>query len=159
MTTTPTADICDERGDDAVVCTVPLRHYGARPAFAGRAVTVRCYEDNALLRAQLEQPGEGRVLVVDGGGSFGTALIGGNVAALAAVNGWAGLIINGAVRDVAELRDTDLGILALGSTPRRPGKGGAGAAGEPVTFGGATFAPGALVAADEDGVIVLPETP
>ena len=68
MTTTPTADICDERGDDAVVCTVPLRHYGARPAFAGRAVTVRCYEDNALLRAQLEQPGEGRVLVVDGGG-------------------------------------------------------------------------------------------
>jgi regulator of ribonuclease activity A len=159
MTTTSTADICDERGDAAVVCAAPLRHYGARREFSGRVATVRCHEDNVLLRAQLEQPGLGRVLVVDGGGSFGTALIGGNVAGLGAANGWAGVVIFGAVRDVAELRETALGILALGSTPRRPGKAGAGSTGEPVTFGGATFAPGDLVVADEDGVIVLPEAP
>src|SRR3984957_9398222 len=154
-TTTSTADICDERGDAAVVCAAALRHYGARREFSGRVATVRCQEDNVLLRGQLEQPGDGRVLVVDGGGSFGTALMGDNVAGLGAANGWAGVIIHGAVRDVARLRETDLGILALGSTPRRPGKAGGGTVGGPVTFGGATFAPGDLVVADEDGVIVL----
>jgi regulator of ribonuclease activity A len=120
-------------------------------------VTVRCHEDNVILRGRLEEPGDGRVLVVDGGGSFGTALMGGNVAALGAASGWAGIVIYGAVRDVAELREAGLGILALGSVPRRPGKAGTGISGEPVTFGGVTFAAGDLVIADEDGLVVLPE--
>ncbi len=165
-----TADICDEFGTAAAVCASPLRHFGARRRFSGRVATVRCFEDNALVRAVLGDAGDGRVLVVDGGGSQdvsgvrgsspasqqSTALMGDNIAALAAGSGWSGVIINGAVRDVAQLRETDLGILALGPTPRRSGKTGAGAAGEPVTFGGVTFAPGDLVYADEDGVVVLP---
>ena len=93
---------------------------------------------------------------MDGGGSLRTALMGDNIADLAVVNGWSGVIINGAVRDVAQLRVADLGILALASNPRRSGKTGAGAAGEPVTFGGVTFGPGDTVYADEDGVVLLP---
>lgn len=151
-----TADICDSQGGAAVVCAVRLRHYGARRRFSGPAATVRCHEDNVLLRGLLEQPGEGRVLVIDGGGSLGTALMGDNVADLGVANGWSGVIINnGAVRDAARLRETSLGILALGPCPRRSGKAGTGTTGEPVTFGGATFAPGDLVFADEDGLVVL----
>ena len=95
------------------------------------------------------------MLVVDGGGSLGTALMGDNVADLAVANGWSGIVINGAVRDVAELRETDLGILALGANPRRSGKDGTGTIQEPVTFGGVTFVPGSLVIADEDGLVVM----
>jgi regulator of ribonuclease activity A len=151
-----TADICDESGTAAAVCASPLRHYGVLLRFSGRVATVRCFEDNALVRATLSEAGGGRVLVVDGGGSLRTALMGDNIANLAVVNGWSGVIINGAVRDVAQLREADLGILALGSNPRRSGKTGAGAAGEPVTFGGVTFGPGDTVYADEDGVVLLP---
>jgi regulator of ribonuclease activity A len=118
--------------------------------------TVRCLEDNVLVRAALSEPGRGRILVVDGEGSVRTALMGDEIAGLAAANGWSGVIINGAVRDVARLRDIALGILARGSNPKRSAKTGAGTAGEPVTFGGATFRPGDVVHADEDGVVVLP---
>jgi regulator of ribonuclease activity A len=151
-----TADICDESGATAAVCASPLRHYGLLRRFSGQVATVRCFEDNALVRAALSEAGGGRVLVVEGGGSLGTALMGDNIANLAVVNGWSGVIINGAVRDVAQLREADLGILALGSNPRRSGKTGAGAAAEPVTFGGVTFTPGDTVYADEDGVVLLP---
>jgi regulator of ribonuclease activity A len=153
--TTSTADLCDSRGDTAGVCALPLRHYGGRRRFSGPASTVRCREDNVLLRQTLEQPGGGRVLVVDGGGSLGTALMGDNVADLGVANGWAGVVINGAVRDVAQLRETGLGILALGANPRRSGKDGTGTIQEPVTFGGVTFVPGSLVIADEDGLVVI----
>jgi regulator of ribonuclease activity A len=152
---TSTADICDSRGDTAAVCALQLRHYGARRRFSGPAATVRCREDNVLLCQTLEQPGGGRVLVVDGGGSLGTALMGDNIADLGVANGWSGIIINGAVRDVAQLRQTDLGILALGVNPRRSGKDGTGTKQQPVTFGGVTFVPGSLVIADEDGVVVM----
>ena len=154
--TDATADICDEFGAAAAVCATRLRHYGSRRRFSGRVATVRCFEDNTLVRAALGEAGPGRVLVVDGDGSLGTALMGDNIADLAVASGWSGVIINGAVRDVAQLRAADLGILALGSNPRRSGKTGAGAAGEPVTFGGVTFNAGDLVCADEDGVVVLP---
>jgi regulator of ribonuclease activity A len=154
----PTADICDEFGTAAAVCATQFRHYGSRRLFSGRVATVRCFEDNALVRSTLAEPGDGRILVVDGGGSLGTALMGDNIADLAIAHGWSGVIINGAVRDVGQLRETDLGILALGSNPRRSGKTGAGAVGEPVSFGGVTFTPGDLVYADEDGVVVLPAT-
>lgn len=151
-----TADVCDEFGPAAAVCPTQFRHYGSLQRFSGRIATLRCFEDNALVRATLGEPGDGRVLVVDGGGSLGSALMGDNIADLALASGWSGVIINGAVRDVAQLRETDLGILALGSNPRRSGKAGTGAAGESVTIGGVTFNPGDLVYADEDGVVVLP---
>ena len=134
----------------------PAASFRIRPRFSGPVATVRCLEDNTLVRATLGEAGAGRVLVVDGGGSLGTALMGDNIADLAVASGWSGVIINGAVRDVAQLRAADLGILALGSNPRRSGKTGAGAVGEPVTFGGVTFKTGDLVYADEDGVVVLP---
>jgi regulator of ribonuclease activity A len=151
-----TADVCDEFGATAAVCSAQFRHYGSLRQFSGRIATLRCFEDNALVRATLGGPGDGRVLVIDGGGSLGTALMGDNIADLAVATGWSGVIINGAVRDVAQLRITGLGILALGSTPRRSGKAGTGAVGEPVTIGGVTFNPGDLVYADEDGVVLLP---
>jgi regulator of ribonuclease activity A len=119
---------------------------------------VRCFEDNVLVRRELERPGEGRVLVVDAGGSFRCALVGGRLAELGVTNGWAGLVLNGCVRDSVELAARGFGIKALGTNPRPSGKTGAGEVGVPVTFGGVTFTPGELLYADEDGVIVLPST-
>ncbi len=95
-----TADLYDERGEQFDSCDLQLSQYGGRRAFSGTVATVRCHEDNVLLRSALEQPGEGRVLVVDGGGSLHTALMGDVIAGLAVTNGWAGVIINGAVREV-----------------------------------------------------------
>ncbi|MEV4079380.1 ribonuclease E activity regulator RraA [Nonomuraea fuscirosea] len=149
-----TADLYDERGEQFDSCDLQLSQYGGRRAFSGTVATVRCHEDNVLLRSALEQPGEGRVLVVDGGGSLHTALMGDVIAGLAVTNGWAGVIINGAVRDVAALRELDLGIKALGSNPRKSAKTGAGERDVPVTFGGATFRPGAELFSDDDGILV-----
>jgi regulator of ribonuclease activity A len=151
-----TADICDEFGATAAACAAALRHYGARRWFSGPVATLSCFEDNVLLRETLSQPGRGQVLVVDAGGSLRCAVLGDNIADLAVGSGWAGVIIHGAVRDVERLRGTDLGILALGSNPRRSGKAGGGMGGEPVSFGGVTFKPGDAVYADEDGLVVLP---
>lgn len=134
--------------------TCSFRQYGGRSAFAGAVATVRCHEDNALLKSILSEPGEGRVLVVDGGGSLHAALIGDVIAGLALANGWAGVVVNGAVRDVAALRELDLGVKALGSNPRKGGKQGTGERDVPVTFGGATFRPGAELFSDDDGILV-----
>ncbi|MEU4658790.1 ribonuclease E activity regulator RraA [Streptomyces sp. NPDC023723] len=152
----PTADLCDALGDTAVTCAVPLRHFGARRLFAGPVAMVRCLGDNVHLRAALSQPGHGRVLVVDGGGFLGCALLGDNMAELGASSGWTGIVVNGAVRDAERLRGTDLGVMALGTHPGRSAKEGTGSTGEPVTFGDATFRNGDLVYADLDGVVVLP---
>lgn len=149
-----TADLYDERGDDLDSCDLQLRQYGGRRAFGGRIVTVRCHQDNALLKSVLSEPGEGRVLVVDGGGSVHTALMGDVIAGLALANGWSGVIINGAVRDVAALRDLDLGVKAIGSNPRTSAKTGAGERDVPVAFGGVTFHPGAELFSDDDGILV-----
>ena len=155
--TVSTADLYDEHGDALDSCDVQLRQFGALPRFSGPAVTVRCHEDNALLKSVLSEPGEGRVLVVDGGGSVHRALMGDMIAGIAVSNGWAGVVIHGAVRDVAVLRTLEVGIKALGSNPRKSTKTGAGDRDVPVTFGGATFVPGAMVYSDDDGVVVLPE--
>ncbi|MGR6919862.1 ribonuclease E activity regulator RraA [[Actinomadura] parvosata] len=149
-----TADLYDERGDQLDSCDLQLRQYGGRHAFAGPVVTVLCREDNALLKSILTEPGEGRVLVVDGGGSLHTALMGDLIAGLAVSNGWVGVVVNGAVRDVAALRELDLGIKALGSNPRKSGKQGTGERDVPVTFGGVTFHPGAELFSDDDGILV-----
>ena len=152
---TPTADILDEHDADAAVCELDLRQFGAVRAFEGRVVTVSCLDDNLLLKGRLAEPGEGRVLVVDGGGSLHRALLGDNVASLACTNGWAGVVVNGGVRDVAGLREIELGIKALGASPRKPTKRGEGELDVPVTFGGVTFRPGAMLYSDDDGVVAL----
>ncbi|MFF4195699.1 ribonuclease E activity regulator RraA [Nonomuraea sp. NPDC001831] len=149
-----TADLYDERGDELDSCDLQLRQYGGRRAFHGTIATVRCHQDNALLKAVLSEPGEGRVLVVDGGGSLHAALMGDMIAGAAVAAGWAGVVIHGAVRDVTALRELDLGVKALGSNPRKSGKTGAGERDVPVTFGGVTFSPGAELFSDHDGILV-----
>jgi regulator of ribonuclease activity A len=153
---TSTADLYDEYGEKLASCDTQLRQYGGRQVFRGPAVTVSCFQDNALLKSVLGEPGDGRVLVVDGGGSLHTALMGDLIAGLAVGNGWAGAVINGAVRDVAALRELPIGIKALGSNPRKSGKTGAGERDVVVEFGGCRFTPGAEVVSDDDGVVVLP---
>jgi regulator of ribonuclease activity A len=149
-----TADLLDEHGAEAAVCLLQFRGFGA-PAFAGRVATVRCPEDNVLLRRRLDEPGDGRVLVVDGGGSFRCALVGDNLGRLALESGWAGLVINGCVRDSAVLDALGLGMRALGTNPRPSRKEGTGEVETAVTFGGVTFEPDAMLYVDEDGVVVL----
>ena len=149
-----TAEVLDSYGDRARVCLLPFRSFGA-PAFSGRIATVRCFEDNVLVRAAASEPGEGRVLVVDGGSSLRCALLGDNIAALALEHGWAGVVINGCIRDAAELDALGLGVKALGTNPRPSRKGGEGERGVDVEFGEVTFEPGALLYADEDGIVVV----
>jgi len=150
-----TADLYDEHGEDLQSCDLQLLQFGAHRSFTGPIVTVRCHEDNALLKATLSEPGNGSVLVVDGAGSVHRALMGDMIAKIAQDNGWAGVVINGAVRDVAILATVELGIKALGSNPRKSTKTGAGQRNEPVTFGGVTFRPGDTVWSDDDGIVVL----
>jgi regulator of ribonuclease activity A len=152
----PTADLVDRYGSALRVCDLQFRQFGGRRAFAGPVRTVSCHEDNGLLRELLHTPGAGCVLVVDGAGSLHTALVGDVIAAAAVDNGWAGLALHGAVRDSSALYRLDLGIKALGTNPRTSAKAGSGAVDVPVTFGGATFYPGDILHADDDGIVLLP---
>ncbi|TVT49896.1 ribonuclease E activity regulator RraA [Amycolatopsis rhizosphaerae] len=151
-----TADLVDEHGDRLQVCDTQFRQFGGHRSFSGPIRTVSCHEDNGLLRELLRTPGAGAVLVVDGGGSLHTALTGDVIAAAAVEHGWAGLVINGAVRDSALLAGLPLGIKALGTNPRKSSKAGAGAVDVVVGFGGVAFRPGDTLYADDDGVAVLP---
>ena len=151
---TATADLLDEH-PDAAVCTLSLRQFGGVALVDGEIATVRCYEDNVLVRQRVSEPGAGRVLVVDGGGSLRVALVGDNIAGLARDNGWAGLIIHGCVRDAAALGQLAIGIKALGTHPKPSNKTGEGEIDVPVSFGGVTFHPGTRVASDDDGIVVL----
>jgi regulator of ribonuclease activity A len=150
-----TSDLVDEHGERAAVCQTPFLQYGARRAFAGPISTVRCHEDNVIVRRRLSEPGAGGVLVVDGGGSLRVALVGDMLATLARDNGWVGLVINGCVRDVSALAGFHLGIKALAACPRASAKLGAGESDVEVSFGGVTFRPGATLVSDDDGVVVL----
>ena len=152
---TSTADILDAYPAEAQVCGLVLHQFGGVSSFAGPISTVRCHEDNVVLKRHLGEPGEGRVLVVDGGGSLRVALLGDMVAGLAAANGWAGLVVNGCARDTVALRRLGVGIKALGTNPRSSGKAGAGEIDVPVEFGGVTFRPGAMLYSDDDGVVVV----
>jgi len=151
----PTADLVDDIGPDVRSCDVQFRQFGARTEFAGPVTTVRCLQDNALLKSVLSTPGEGGVLVIDGEGSLHTALVGDLIAGLAHSNGWAGLIVHGAVRDAAALRGIDLGVKALGTNPRKSGKTGAGERNVTVSFGGVEFVPGDMAYSDDDGIVVV----
>jgi regulator of ribonuclease activity A len=152
----PTADLYDEHGEALTSCDTQLKQFGARSRFQGEIVTVRCHEDNALLKKVVGEPGHGKVVVVDGDGSVHCALMGDVMAGLAASNGWEGVVIHGAVRDVAALAKLDIGIKAVGTNPRKSSKHGTGQHNVPVSFGGAVFTPGAQLVSDEDGVVVLP---
>ena len=154
-----TADLCDAHGDAVRVVAPIFRSFGKVRAFAGGIVTVKVPEDNVMVRAALEQPGHGRVLVVDGGGSLRCALVGEQIAMLAAQHGWSGLVIHGCVRDVEAIGAVDVGIQALASHPRRSAKKGWGERDVPVTFGGVTFTPGEWLCADADGIVVASKAP
>lgn len=149
-----TADLFDERGEELQSLSLQLRSFGARDRFDGPIRTVRCFQDNALLKSVLQTPGDGAVLVVDGGGSLETALMGDMIAEFAVENGWAGVVIHGPIRDSSTINALDLGVKALGTNPRKSGKTGAGEADVEVSFGGVTFRPGAHLWSDEDGILV-----
>lgn len=155
MTDFTTADLYDEYEERLGSCDLQFRRFGARPAFSGRIVTVRCFEDNALLKSILSEPGEGLVLVVDGGGSLHRALMGDVIAGIAAANRWEGVVINGAVRDADALSGIDIGVKALGTNPRKSTKTGAGERDVILEFGECTFTPGATLYSDADGTTVL----
>lgn len=152
---TPIADLCDDLGDRARVARPGLRSFGGRRRFRGPAAPVRLHEDNSLVRELLSQPGEGRVLVVDGGGSRRCALVGDRLGALAVENGWAGIVVWGCVRDTAELANLELGILALDPCPRKSVKRGVGERDVRVEILGVQIGPRDSVVADEDGWIVV----
>lgn len=154
-----TTDLCDAHEhllDEGVLSVLPpvFRAFGGRICFAGPARTIKVFEDNVLVRQALEQPGEGSVLVVDGGGSLRCALVGGNLAMLAVQNGWAGILVNGCVRDVKEIDACDLGVRALASHPQRSVRKGLGEADTRITFAGVAVRPGDWIYADADGVLV-----
>ena len=149
------ADLCDEHEETIEVCEVQFRDFGGRLAFSGPIRTVRCYEDNSEVKALLGEPGEGCVLVVDGGGSLRRALVGDMLAGDAVRNGWAGIVVFGAVRDTSVLATLDIGIKALGTIPMRGIKRGEGVVDTPVAFGGVVFVPGDILHADGDGIAVL----
>ncbi len=149
-----TADLVDAHDALLQFCDLPLRHFGRVRAFWGPIATVKCFEDNALVKASLEQPGNGRVLVVDGGGSTRRALLGDQMALILKSRGWAGIIINGAIRDCAEIDQLEVGVLGLATSPKKSSKNGAGERDVAVSFGGAQFIPGHFAYCDADGVLV-----
>ncbi|MDK1360808.1 ribonuclease E activity regulator RraA [Arthrobacter sp. zg-Y1219] len=149
-----TADLYDEHGENLASVPLQFQDLGGSPGFSGPVRTIRCQEDNGLVKSILNSPGDGAVLVVDGGGSLHTALMGDMIAEAAVANGWAGVVINGAIRDRAALAKLPLGVKALGSNPRKSAKESAGEVDVTVTFGGVAFRPGAVLYADADGILV-----
>lgn len=156
MSFPPTADICDAYPNHAPITDLSFHDYGAIARFGGEVQTVRCFEDNSMVRTALEQPGEGRVLVVDGGGSMRVALFGDQLATLAIESDWAGILIEGCVRDAAALGSMPIGIRALGTCPQRSQKRGQGQIGAMVRIGRMDIRSGWWLYADEDGIVVLP---
>ncbi|TXG89563.1 RraA family protein [Rhodococcus rhodnii] len=154
VTPVATADLADEIGPDIRSCDTQFLRFGTRDSFAGPITTIKCFQDNLLVKQTLSEPGHGGVLVVDGDASVHTALVGDIIAGRAVENGWSGVIVNAAVRDAAILQTLDIGIKALGTNPRKSTQTGSGEKNVPVTFGGVTFNPGETVYSDPDGVVV-----
>ena len=148
-----TADLYDQYGEQLASVSLQFQDLGGRIRFTGPIRTIRCREDNGLVKSVLNSPGNGAVLVVDGGGSLNSALMGDMIAAAAVENGWAGVVINGPVRDRTALAKLPLGVKALGSNPRKSAKESAGEVDVAVEFGGVIFRPGATLYADEDGIL------
>jgi regulator of ribonuclease activity A len=153
----PTTDLYDDFEETSQTCSIQLRDFGARKRFCGRIRTVRCFHDNVLFRQMLGEAGDGGVIVVDGDGSTAKALMGDMLAARACDNGWAGVIINGAIRDSTEIARIDIGVKALGVNPAKSDKKGEGETDVELHFGGVRFRPGDWVYCDEDGILVSPD--
>ncbi|MGB5326212.1 MAG: ribonuclease E activity regulator RraA [Pseudomonadales bacterium] len=153
-----TTDLIDKYEDALTIVDISaFRHFGRKREFGGEIVTVKCFEDNTRAKALLETNGKGKVLVVDGNGSRGRALMGDNVAALAISSGWEGAVFYGCIRDSADIAAMDIGVLALGATPRRPLKQNKGETGIELAFAGARFCPGAYIYVDDDGMLLSGE--
>lgn len=150
-----TTDLCDQHADQVRVAEpIGFKSFGSRHEFHGQIETIKCYEDNTFVRAMLEKDGSGKVLVVDGGGSRRCALLGDNIADLAYQNKWNGIIIYGSIRDSLAVSDIDIGILALGTNPKKSAKNKEGTVNIPVHFAGVDFVPGEFIYADEDGMVI-----
>ncbi|MEH6637974.1 MAG: ribonuclease E activity regulator RraA [Porticoccaceae bacterium] len=149
-----TPDLCDKHPDLVRVLEPMLSNFGGREAFGGEIVTVKCFEDNSLVKENLGTPGKGKVLVVDGGGSLRRALLGDMIAEAAVKNQWEGVIVYGCIRDVSAISELELGVQALSAIPLKTEKRGIGDYNIPVTFGGVTFTPSEYVYADSNGVVV-----
>lgn len=149
-----TPDIADEYPQEVQALELELRNFGGLAQFSGAVVTIQCHEDNSLVKELVATPGEGRVIVVDGGGSRRRALLGDMLAQKAAANGWAGLVIHGVIRDVDQVATTRLGVQALGTIPLKTEKLGVGQRDIPLSFGGVTIHPGDYIYADNNGVLV-----
>lgn len=149
-----TADLCDQFPEQVDIAEQPFRDFGGRSRFCGVIETVKAFEDNSKVKECLAEPGEGKVLVVDGGASMRRAMLGDMIAASAVENGWAGVLINGCIRDSADIAAMDLGVKALGTHPCKTEKRGLGRHNVSVRFAGVTFHPGHYIYADEDGILV-----
>ena len=149
-----TPDLCDENQGKVKVATPMFQAYGGKARFHGQIQTVKVFEDNVFVRDMLSEPGTGKVLVVDGGGSLRCALVGDLIAAMAQKNGWEGIIVYGCIRDSGVINGIDIGVRALNTNPLKSIKQGAGYKNVAVTFAGVTFEPGQFVYVDEDGIIV-----
>ena len=149
-----TADLCDAHEDKVSVVAPMFHSFGGRRAFGGPISTLKLFEDNSLVRKALESSGNGRVLVIDAGGSMRCAVVGDQLAALGVKNGWAGIVAYGCIRDSKAIGQMDIGVFALGTHPRKTVKRNTGEVDVTVTFGGVSFIPGHYLYGDEDGVIV-----
>lgn len=154
---TPTPDLCDNHPDKIKVVEMDFNNYGKRQSFCGQIVTVKCFEDNSLVKEQASQPGKGKVMVVDGGGSARRALLGDMIAENFVKNEWEGIIIYGRIRDVDVINTLELGVQALGTVPIKTEKRGLGDLNVPVHFGGVDFIPGQYIYADNNGILVSEE--
>jgi regulator of ribonuclease activity A len=150
-----TCDLCDKYGEKARVVPPAFRHFGGKRRFHGPVVTARCPEDNSRLKELANTAGAGRVLVIDGGGSLRRALLGDMIGKEALDHGWAGVVVHGAVRDCAALAELELGVMALGLMPRRSLKNGDGQVDLVVEIAGVVCAPGDMLFADEDGIVLI----
>ncbi|MGF1772928.1 putative 4-hydroxy-4-methyl-2-oxoglutarate aldolase [Vibrio wakamikoensis] len=152
-----TPDICDQHEDKVMLLNIPLQNFGQRAAFWGEIVTVRCYHDNSMVREVLGHDGKGKVLFVDGNGSCAKALLGDQLAIMAIENGWEGVIVNGAIRDVAAMSEMDLGVKALAACPFKTEKRGAGQINVTLTMNNQIVQPGHYVYSDWNGVLISKE--
>ncbi|AUZ04320.2 regulator of ribonuclease activity A [Vitreoscilla sp. C1] len=151
-----TADLID-LAPETPSCEVQFKRYGKHQRFSGRTRTVRCFRDNGLVKILANSSGNGDILVVDGGGSLASALMGDQIAQAACDNQWGGVIIYGVIRDSVAINRMEMGLKALGTNPRKSAKDGVGEVDVTVSFGAVDFVPGHYVYSDEDGILVSPE--
>lgn len=153
-----TADLCDAHEGGLQVCEPVFSSFGGRARFSGKVSTIKCFEDNSLVREAVSEDGDGRVLVVDAGGSLRCAMLGDMLAEKAVANGWQGVVMYGLIRDSADIAAMEIGVKALGTHPLKSVKRGVGERDVGVRFAGVLFEPGAWLYADEDGIVVSPES-